>query len=543
MFPTGWALTRFVRDRRAAATALTAALLTVMSLAGIAFAGDHMWLVYQRDLLKAATDAAGIAATRALTTLSSSLTDAQVKAALQPIAERYILANIPAGSRDRVANSLTVDLTPNRSAGTVDVSASADLGGAVFGSWLWGTVVSETRVGSRTERVESITEVVLALDATDSMMHTLRGYAGNHMDAAQDAALALVDILTDGTGNSVAFGLVPWHDQVTLNRKTRKRWKRKGWAVYPKQVSYPRFGGTHAVPQPQPEPWHGCIEPRSTSGTNPLGLSVVPPTKAKPFTMKFFSATSFGESSVADRISFECNPALLSPGALDCYAGCVQDEKKCGTAEDISVSWSPSPGVPEITLSVRLNHIRPQELCRPAESTAFNATVSDVAKKFSPVLPLTTNVSKIKSAIRDLEGTGSATYSAVGLLWGHRLLAPQWRSRWGDPVHPVKLSQYPSAQKALVLLTDGRDTYPRYTAAKREEHRQIACQAAKDAGIKVFVVGIGSRHDRQSLTQCSSQADDPSGQYVFIHGSDIAENLKNTFEQIGRQLIRFRRVA
>ena len=54
----------FVRCRRAAATALTAAVFTLMSVAGIALTSDHTHLVYQRDTLKAATDAACLAATR-----------------------------------------------------------------------------------------------------------------------------------------------------------------------------------------------------------------------------------------------------------------------------------------------------------------------------------------------------------------------------------------------------------------------------------------------------------------------------------------------
>ena len=67
-----------------------------------ALTSDHTHLVYQRDILKAGTDAATLATTRHLWTLNQNLSDADlIKAALMPIAERYILANIPESRRER----------------------------------------------------------------------------------------------------------------------------------------------------------------------------------------------------------------------------------------------------------------------------------------------------------------------------------------------------------------------------------------------------------------------------------------------------------
>ena len=122
-------LTRFFHDRRAGGTAVTAGMVTLMSLGGIALAGDHINLVYQRDLLKAASDSASMAATRHLTSLGSGATQAD----LERIARRYVLANIPEEKRARVATTLSLTVTANRAAGTVNVDARADLGGLVFG--------------------------------------------------------------------------------------------------------------------------------------------------------------------------------------------------------------------------------------------------------------------------------------------------------------------------------------------------------------------------------------------------------------------------
>ena len=222
----------FVRCRCAAATALTAAVMTLMSVAGIALTSDHTHLVYQRDILKAGTDAATLATTRHLWTLGQNLSDEDVKAALMPIAERYILANIPESRRERAKETLTVTLVPDRTAGTVDITAEADLGGVIFGSWMYGDVVPSTRVGSLSELeladgttpptpdeqttpdTPPITELALAIDITSSMGGRLGGR--EKIDIVKDAAQALVDTITADTSRTVAIGLVPWHYRVTI---------------------------------------------------------------------------------------------------------------------------------------------------------------------------------------------------------------------------------------------------------------------------------------------------------------------------------------
>ena len=179
----GWVI-RFIRCRRAAATALGAAFMSLMSLGGFALTSDHTSLVHQRDTLKAATDAASFATSRHWRqALSSSLTDDQIKAALLPIAERYILANIPAGRRAGVESTLEVQLTLHHRAGMVDVDATADLsGGVLFSGWLLdadtAAGMGDVTVETRTERLEAdggTIEVALAIDDTRSMRVTLSG--------------------------------------------------------------------------------------------------------------------------------------------------------------------------------------------------------------------------------------------------------------------------------------------------------------------------------------------------------------------------------
>jgi len=516
----GWVLPCFLRDRRAAGTALTAALFTLICLAGIAFASDHVWLVYQRDLLKNATDAASIAATKAMTPLAPSLTKAQIEKVLHPIAKRYILANIPEGDRERVKDTLKVRVKPNRKAGTVGVSATADLGGALLGSWLWGTVVSETTVGSKTERVQSIIEVALALDITHSMNGKEKGDAKTRLEVVKGAALDLVTILAADAGDSVAVGLVPWHYRVKFDLAMRQRWEDNGWAQYPTRRYYPNpyrvttsqpsayadphkttsTGEWHNLP-PKPEAWQGCVDQRQTAGWSPPGLNAALP-KTKPLTMGFYSPTL-------------SDPVGAFPIAFACRAACSGDHCENGR-QYACFDTTASEG----------RKYKPQFNCPAA----------------SEIMPLTTDLDVIKQHITGMKtipsGLRDRTYSALGVVWGHRLLAPAWHSIWGDPKHPVDLRQYPAAQKALVLLTDGKDNHHHLA----QSHFLTACRLAKNAGIKVFVVTAMKDGSRNIPERCSSQADDPSGQYSFVN-QPTAEDLQNAFRSIAQQLRRFRRVS
>ena len=74
---------RFLRGTRAAATAIAAAAVTVMTVGGAALVSDHVWLVDQRDALKSASEAAGVAATLEMGHLMDTqpgISDADLKA-------------------------------------------------------------------------------------------------------------------------------------------------------------------------------------------------------------------------------------------------------------------------------------------------------------------------------------------------------------------------------------------------------------------------------------------------------------------------------
>lgn len=536
----------FVRCRRAAATAIGAAVVTLMSVGGFALTSDHIHLVHQRDTLKAATDAASFATTRHWQQALGHLTDDdQIKAALLPIARRYILANMSENQREQAESTLQVQLVLHHGTSMVDVNAAADLSdGLLFSGWMSNDDTSETpttmRVETRTERLESESgtiEMALAIDGTNSMGLTLSGNSPNfgggesRATTVKGAAKALVDILT-AASDSVAIGIVPWNYMVRVDQATRTRWEDNGWAVLPTRHYYPNpyHGSYEKIPRassddwfPDPhlvtpagewydlpardawEPWGGCVDSRKMSGANPPGLSTALPTDT-PFTMTWFTPTSAQLHN--DPIFYLCR--RIEPLPTTSSNICYRNPDGLKWQED-KINWK-------------------------------GTSQTENCYKTQTIMPLTTDTAAVKQKIDDFTPRGGGTYSKLGVVWGHRLLAPTWRMTWSSAAtHPVDKAA--DVQKVLVLLTDGEDNHVPPDIAK--QHLNDACTAAKNAGIKVFTIAamnpslIGDLGD--NLTQCSSQADDPDGTYVFINNA-TPDDLRGAFQEIARQLVRFRRV-
>ena len=539
----GLSPTRFFRDRRGVGTAIAAAIFTLMSLAGVALVGDHKHMTTNRDLLKGAANAATIAVMMELDGRSLSALTAGERSAVDAMAQRYILANIKANvSQDtyqQAERTLQVTLK-DTGPGLVDVDATADLGNIVFGSWLWSGAAEKTEVASRTERVSTTTEVVLAIDATSSMNGKPTGYNSAKIDIVKQAALSLIDILTADDNNQTAVGLVPWHNRVQLNPAMRTRWTDRGWVVYPATRYYPLpyvrtdgqavglnhvNGETHRLPR-QPKPWLGCPDMRSLcatgnvnhidpyagclnrypAGTLPPGFSLALPSDT-PFTMAFYS----------DRLD---RPQSQST-SYECRVYEAGEKKKQRFCYDESA-------VPE--------SLRPR---RPSNEpynwqSAQSHCMSDWNEQH--IMPLTTDIDAVKEAVRKLKVGGNNTYSTLGLVWGRRLLAHSWKDVWGGGTHPIPPDA--DVQKALVLLTDGVDNHLWDTAT----HRKRVCDEAKADGITVFTIAamntssMGYAAFREELEGCASKPE-----YAFVNNS-TQEALEKAFQDIAAQLLRFRRV-
>lgn len=169
------------------------------------------------------------------------------------------------------------------------------------------------------------------------------------------------------------------------------------------------------------------------------------------------------------------------------------------------------------------------------------------------ILPLSIDGDAIGQAVDALAPIGPRTYSALGVLWGQRLLDHSWKNVWGGAVHPVDAAAQDNEglRKAIVLLTDGEDTHCGIGNGTCADStlgfsRADACDAAKDAGTEIFV--IAAMHPDKvsealgdSLRECSSESDNPDGTYAFLNNA-TSESLEAAFADIASQLVTVRRV-
>ena len=551
------AVRRFVRDARAGATAIAAAAATAITLAASAFVADTKWLVDQRDVLKSASDAAGIAATLELSRQldnNPGISDADLAAILEPVAQRYVLLNLGHLDADRYARAeqtLVVQVAVNRGQRTVDVAAEADLGGIFMSRvlpFMAESVVSErTRVESVIETFVNPIEVVLAIDISDSMRLALDG--GNvrsrdwsdslgmlvvvekpsRMEIVKLAAANLAAILGPSEEDRIAIGVVPWSNAVRLDAQARDRWERNDWARYPTSRTYgvpyictgriiqcpPLPPSTQTVASSPPGPWLGCLDEHRTGA---VGTLAALPAAADEL---LWSPTqhAFAQNYFASLYGFSY--ACIAPSPPDmAYQSCY---------------------MPPISTQTYGN--KPGQY--PCENGHFDPP--------PPIRPLSTDPEQVEQAIDVLEPVGTGTYSSLGVLWAQRLLEHSWKDVWEGTSHPADPGHRDNAslRKAIVLLTDGVDNYCGVADPGCENRdmgvpSRVACDVAKAAGSEIFVItAMTPEHVPQDLADrlyaCSSQSDNPDGNYVFVDNA-TPEALLAAFTDIANQLRTVRRV-
>ena len=555
---------RFLCDARAGATAITSVATVVITLGTSALVTDHKWLVDQRDVLKSAADAAGIATTLEMTRILNAqpaISDDDLKTALEPVARRYVELNLGHLSReryDRAIATLGVEIVPQRLQRTVDVSAEADMGGTLLAHHMpMFESADDPQQIHAVSMVESVTnpiEVVLAIDVSTSMDTLLdgssactycldqwyldlfgtddadrRGPQNRRIEIVKRAAGLLVGILGPGAEDRVAVGVVPWHTQVRLDSDAISEWTRLGWAKYPTRRVYGEpyvcRGDNCTPPAPveqtlasaAPEDWKGCLD---THRTGSVGTRASVPDSSELFTAPSSNAFAQGFFTASQGAAYECltPPLPADLNWLTCYHGRKYNR------------WNSNDADPD----------DPQREC-------WDGTPE--------ILPLSTDAQTIVDAVDALAPIGNRTYSALGVLWGQSLLDHAWKDVWGDAgdVHPVDPAARESEglRKAIVLLTDGEDTYCGFgnEACVDSEigiSRTDACTAAKEAGTEIFVIaamhpdGV-SEALGDSLRECSSESDESEVRYAFLNNS-TPEDLAATFAEIANQLRVVRRV-
>ena len=171
----------------------------------------------------------------------------------------------------------------------------------------------------------------------------------------------------------------------------------------------------------------------------------------------------------------------------------------------------------------------------------------------SSITPLSSNKTVLSDAVKDLKAAGS-TGGQIGVAWGWYMLSENFGSLWPTASKPGPRSEG-KLLKAVVLMTDGEynSTYCNGVISKdstsgsgdQDDHincnatngnsytqAMTLCQNMKDAGVKVYTVGlevVNTQQARDLVNKCASSINN-----VYI--AKTSKDLKLAFKAIGQDI-------
>ena len=374
----------------------------------------------------------------------------------------------------------------------------------------------ESEVSMSTQRYE----VALALDNTGSMLE--RGKIG----ALKEAANHLIDTLSEkpGAEDLVKMALVPFATSVNIRGDAFKdAWLDPTGAglgshqndSYDRTVSrldiFDALSDGRKGTDGLPTAWKGCIEARA--GVNDI-----------------------------DDVEPGRNPATrwtpyLSPDGAD-----------GGRGEDYarSNSYLDDQTDDEGSALERLRNT--DKYFRPIVTADYGAETGPNQGCGAPVVELNSDQKRMHDAINAMEATGY-THIPQGLAWGWRVLSP------GEPFVEGAPYEDEETQKVLVLLSDGKNTFPEiYTSygyradgrlATREstgirrlnEKVSAVCESVKDKGIRLYMILLEENDaaTRRIFEECASVNEDGETLYFEVPDGDA---LTAAFDKIGEDILR-----
>ncbi len=168
-------------------------------------------------------------------------------------------------------------------------------------------------------------------------------------------------------------------------------------------------------------------------------------------------------------------------------------------------------------------------------ASAFDSTIPDssyiaetcVASTHPVVQDMTTSISDSKTYVNNLVANGY-TNITIGVQMGMELLSPEapytQGVKWGDP----------DMDKYMIVVTDGENTGDRWYGQSQsgsiDARTALACQAAKDKGITVFVVRVMEGNSGM-LQKCASKT---IYYYDLKSASQLNATMADIFMRIGK---------
>ena len=516
-------LRRYVADQRGATMIFFSVGLSVVALAA-AMALDYGRIELERTQMQRALDSAALAAAHRL-----GMPDQDV--AGPAAAAAFFKANIPAGSK------LAIDsLKINAEAGEVTASS----GGLIPTSLMNAFGISSVKVGagSRIVRGDGTVEVALVLDNSGSM-------AGQPIIDLKEAARNLVDVIFSGASSNekVHIGVVPFAGSVNVGAQRRD----EGWIdtdgispVHHENFSEPR--SRFDVFQQLGTSWQGCIETRPA----PYDTNDTPPSSANPATLFVpMLAPDEPDRGNADGGSYPNN-------YLNDFGGsCPVPEQVCidyNKRKERCDEYGPKPLSPSVAQA---------RMCKYEGAATPSGLGPNYGCTTSPLLELSAQKQDVTAAI-DAMGANGSTNIGEGLMWGWRVLSPE------APFTQGQAWSAPKNQKFIVLMTDGQNTYSRYSdnhnwtsygafgfgakgrlgttnstsalVSQMNAKTLAACTNAKANGIVVYTISFRLESDAATRELLASCATDTSKAFTAGDGNALF----NTFQAIGREISQLR---
>ncbi len=375
----------------------------------------------------------------------------------------------------------------------------------------------ETEVMATTGRYE----VALALDNTGSMAEH------NKIGALKTAANHLIDTLYKEAGSEdrVKMALVPFTTAVNIRGQAfNPDWlDPKGLGLgdhrfdsYDREVSrldiFKALSNGNVGSDGLPTAWKGCVEARAD------GHDV---DDAAP------------DGDAATRWTPYLSPDGSDNGSGWVHANSYISDQTKGSALD------------------RLKNV--DKYFKPITGAKFDPFDVDSGPNQScrgPIVELTTNETRMRNAIKAMQ-PGGYTHIPQGLVWGWRVLSP------GEPFTQGVAYDDVTTQKALVLLSDGKNTFPdTYTSYGYQADGRLAsnwnagvqrlnekvttiCKAVKAKGIRLYMILLeeNDAETKQIFEDCASR--NSSGEALYYEVPD-ASDLDDAFEDIGKDLTTLR---
>ncbi len=530
----------FARDRMGNVAILFGVAL-IPILIGVGVAIDYGRALVVRERMADAADAAGLAI-GSWTGLSQSQLAAK--------AQQFFTANYPPSTLGTVG-ALSVQFSGDNIYLTVSGSVPTTFMRLANYDSL---NVSATATIAKKERN---IEVVLVLDTTGSMA------SGGKLTSLKSAAKQLVSTLFDGqaTSTTVKIGVVPFAAAVNVGADkltSHPEWfDLNGYSAANKTADPIAFedldqttsnGGINTIKlysgnsysssatSLANRSWAGCVRERSADSD--YELTDAPPSSSVAASrwVPYFAPDEPDSTNSTYANNYLCDDASKNNckgnnyKTTTCVNGVTSDDGKrqCYTAKYKGVSLSSTANGPDYN-------------CPPAAITAM------------------TNVaSTINTAIDALQAKGSTVIPA-GLLWGWRVISP------GAPFSEGADYSNEKYMKAIVLLTDGENdvsegvnslngtSYNAFGFAKNghlgstsgsnanstlDTKTLTVCSAIKNAGIRLYTIGLGVTSASQTLlTNCAST--DEQGNKLY-YNSPTSQQLAAVFQDIAQGLSELR---